>query len=226
MDKKRLIRVLVANIIVVLVSIELPYQDKSLMQTFFLAFVGNHSNLIGVLCGTVITVVLLWSIREINLSEVVKLNGIGIFALMIFVIFPMLFRFTEVIKTPIYMFSDGVKSISMKESTLTIGNWHDDYEALLSFDMKYYGEEEESVKMKLILPDELKTYFVFDEIVLEDGFISHLNGVVRYRESIDLILKDGVTRESLNSIKLNSFNYTIVLMNDNETIDYIRNDFY
>ena len=122
--------------------------------------------------------------------------------------------------------NNGVKSVEIVDSTLN-GIQHNQMRYIqLSVDMKTYKVDPNSLQVALKLPDEFEkyldtTYFLLEDIIWTNKkFVNTFTTRLELKENLDNSLYMQMTRE------LSFSDYSIILIDNNNQIENIRNDSY
>ncbi|MBN2852081.1 MAG: hypothetical protein JXQ23_05025 [Clostridia bacterium] len=215
---------LIIGIVSILITIELPYSDRSLVQYLIpnikysildgKLFMFMLSNLLP-LAGFILSYILILK------SKKYKGSGFQIFILM-FIILQILSSNIHYIKTPVYMFGNGVKAIEIIDTELNGMQIEDDQYLKLDLEMRIYHDLENEYTITLKLPDEYATYLESTDIVLDN----HI-GMVKFHKadlSANIKINENYTMADINDIFYE--NYFIILKDSQNEIVNKRNDFY
>ncbi|PKM49761.1 MAG: hypothetical protein CVV02_14215 [Firmicutes bacterium HGW-Firmicutes-7] len=226
---KRYIRAIIIALIMVLISVELPYSDKAIIQ-YLIPVINFKTN--GVvktsifLSGLVPLVGLLWSYREICNSNRFKASRLAIFIVMFVIVVPFVISKIDVIKAPIYYLNSGVKSVEIKDSNLSIVQENNKEMLRIELEAKSYRNNIDGFQIAIVLSDTLENYLENNYILLGDkirlGRSSHTN----FAETVELKFADGYENDDLFYSSIYNDDYKLILIDQDNSIELRRNDTY
>lgn len=217
------------GIISVLISIELPYSDKALIQLLLpnmKVAVGDEKLLIAMLAGLIPIAGLVLCFVLIIRSKRFNANRFLIFLVMLLIILPLLSNELNFIKAPVYMLSNGAGSIEITDSKMSETQIEKDRYLQLEIKMRGYDKAYDDVKIALRLPDRYdqlleETYFEFNDYL----------PFSQYREitMTKLIkLKDNDSSSDFSGLAKMIYHtdYVITITDSTHEVNNTRNDSY
>lgn len=158
---KKYIKLIVLIVVTLLITIELPYQDRTIAQYLIpnIPFRGGQSLLS--LAGILPLIGVIMVVKEFQKVTDSGSNGIFVFLMILFLITPALRTVDSIIKTPFYNFSSGVSSYEIKDSEMNIYAFKDliDYQLTLSIDIKEHKQLNEGADIYVEIPPSAQEYF-------------------------------------------------------------------
>jgi len=229
-DSRIFKRAMIALALMTLLTTELPYSDKAIIQhiVHFIAsrFTDGASIYVTSIWAIPTIVASFWITFEIIRSKRFNINGFVIFMIMFFIIFPFIDKSTSFARSTFYMLNDGVNSIEMVDTSLHITDFDNEIEAFITLELKNYEELHDSIDIELILPK--VTYECFEEstINIDTNHIAYSDGIAIIREQVTLTLSEGDDIDDLSVMKFRIHDYQILIQSETEKRLYIRNDRY
>jgi hypothetical protein len=217
---KRFYRALGIMLLTTLFTMEFPYSDKSLLQ-YIVPEVEVGGNYLSELLGMIaVGVILIWCIREIQLSEKLKMSGCFTFLLFFVIVLPFAFEHVGVVKTPIYRSKEGVDTIEMVDSSFKIYNL-EEYHITMKVTMKYHNTISGQLNIQLELPEELKPYFKEEVFFIDGTKAVYKDDLVTYSSNYRI----EPTLEVLDEkILYKNYGYKLLLSLGSDKREYKRND--
>ena len=205
-----------------LFTMEFPYSDKSLLQ-YIVPEVEVGGNYLSELLGMIaVGVILIWCIREIQLSEKLKMSGCLTFLLFFMIVLPFAFEHVGVVKTPIYRSKEGVDTIEIVDSSFKIYNL-EDHHITMRVTMKYHNTISGQLKIQLELPEELKPYFKEDVFFIDGTKAVYKDDLVTYSSNYRI---DSTSTVADEKILYKNYNYKLLISFGSDERVYKRNDGY
>lgn len=211
--------------ILLLIIVELPYNDRSIIQYIIPIITFKSSTSVLQLSGLVPLVGFIWIYSEIVKSKKFKASGCGTFILMFFIIMPFIFSNIDTVKAPIYMINGGVKSVDIRDTSLSIARRDEKYIAILEIELKKYSNNED-LQISLLLPDEANDVFKEGNFIILDKLYIPYGHTMSLNRTFDLELKDGYDIDDLPGFYMTFEDYKILITSGDDEFELIRNDYY
>jgi len=207
-----------------LISMELPYSDKAIIQYIIPVIKMKNSTLS--LSGIIPLIGSLWCFKEIVKSKRFNTSGLIIFILLFFFILPVAARNINLIKTPIYNLNSGVRSIEVKDSSLSLSNEGEDVYLHIDVELKSYRNNLDGIKIGVILDDSLDEYLENNNYMIDKVYRLIPKESLRIAETLQVVFIDGIAYNTDFYHDFHDLDYKIVLMDDERTSILNRNDMY
>jgi len=213
-----------------LISMELPYSDKAIIQYIIPVIRMKNSTLY--LSGLIPLIGSLWGFKEIVKSKRFNTSGLTIFILLFFFILPVAARNINLIKTPIYYLNSGVRSIEVTDSSLSRTNEGVDDDTLqitLYLELKSYRNNRnnlDGIKIEVILDDSLNKYLENNIFVIDKVYRFVSKESIRILETLQVKFIRPYADNTDFYMNFHDTDYKIVLMDDERTSILNRNDAY
>jgi len=202
------------GVLTLLSSIELPYSDKCIAQLLIPLIRINSTrgvNNVIALAGLIPLTGLILCCIYIIKSKKFNVNGFVIFFIVFVLIMPIISKNINYIKAPIYYFSDGATAVEIIDSRLSSIQIKQKKYIEISVDVKNYNGNSNRLQIALKLPDKFKNYVEDSYILFEDKRLKKDLGDSAYSQ-----INRGIF----------CYDYSIIIIDDNNRIENIRNDFY
>lgn len=222
------VRAVITCLIIILITIELPYSDKSIIQYIIPVISVRQNGIVKskiFLSGLIPLIGFLWSYNEIVKSNIFKASKSKIFIIMFVIVIPILFNYADVIKYPVYYLNSGVKSIEIKDSKLVLTQ--EDDKNLLKFELKLksYRSNIDGFQVAIILPEEANKCLEETYMVLNDEIRLGCNQELTIVETLQLKYKEGYDEDLLYSI-IYEEDYKVELSESKKRVVVLMNDSY
>lgn len=228
-NNKRFMIAIIIIIAMILMCIELPYSDKSIVQ-FIIPVIHFKTN--GAirgslfLSGIIPLIGLIWGYIQIVRSNRLNRSKLFIFIVLFFLVVPVMTKSLEIIKSPIYMLAKGTDSIEIIESDLSLSSTEELSYLDVSIELKSYKTNMNEISGTIKLSDKLSEYLETTSYIIDDSIRIGYNQKETISDSIVLDFIDGKENDDLFYTLLFYEDYTIVLNNDESETSYRRNDTY
>ncbi len=221
---KRFTRALIVLAAMFLISMELPYSDKALIQ--YIIPVIRISTVTLYLAGIIPLIGAIWSYKEIVKSNRFKASRLMIFIVLFFMVSPFVMRNINIIKAPIYYFSSGVRTIEIKDSNIGMTFGGDEELLHIELELKSYGNNLDGIRIAVILSDSLGEYVESNYFLIDKVFRLHKTQSLSISEDIPVDFIDEHATVNNFYSDLHYDDYKIVLMDDEGQMMLSRNDGY
>lgn len=215
-------------LILLIVSVKIPYSDKVIIQILIFGFMNlfmeASSNLVNFICGILLLGGWIWSISQLIKSKKFKTNGLIIVLVLLVVIVPVLEVAIHYGLSSFYTVQEGVDSVELVDSKLYLFHFNDPYTAAVEIQLEEHNSSEDDLEVTIILPEEMQMYFVEDTFVIDRKSRAYSSTIEIIKETYELQVKDGVDEEILDQIDFDDCDYEIVFKIGDQERSYIRNN--
>lgn len=230
MNNKRFKRGVIILLLVILVNVELPYNDKSLIEYVFpTVSIFNTEKLITStthIGGIVSLLFSIWACIEIAKSKKLKLSGFSVAVVILYIILPLGMGLSDYLNTPIYFFGNNLKSIHVVESTLDFNDYDEQLKVRWILEMEIFDDDLLPTYVILKLSDEADRYFEQSSFVIMDDLTKLPQDRFTTGKVIELSIKEGVTLDQIDLKKLERLDYELIFRNKDNELVLKRNDLY
>ena len=172
MKNVRFVRAMAAFFVLLLVTMELPYRNRSLIELIIPPVSIGSTRLY--LSGFFVLITLYMIYREVVGSKKFNLGRPWLFALIFFLMMPLGMFLMTVVKEPIYELSSGLRTIEIQRTDLALTNdGNQDYIRVV-IDMEGHSNLEKGFTVALLMDDTLapymdeRTFIVEEHVILSD----------------------------------------------------------
>lgn len=207
-----------------LISMELPYNDKAVIQYILPIIRIKKASLH--LAGILTIAGFIWCYSLIVKSKRFNASRLMIFICLFVFVIPVAARNIHIIKTPVYYFSSGVRSIEVVESRLRLSQEGEDEILNMYVELKSYRHNYDGIRVGVVLDDSYKEYIVDTRYMSDEKYRLGKNQSINISESLPVNFKDDNADNNNFYTNLDNIDYKIVLRDDERTSILNRNDSY
>lgn len=223
----KLIKYLGIIFIALVLSYKLPHDSYSLIQ-YIIKPIRLGSNCVLYLSGIIPLIFIIIGIKGIfGLEKFAKINRIMIILFIFAVVIPFMNWTIDFARINYYSLKDdGINSIDIKESEITLGNSNDDIIINISIELKDYSRRRNEFRMRVFLPKSLSECIGTEYYELENNYAT--NGNNHTFNVNEQIFVDTENADRLNKLLDTVWYWEDVkyeLYNDEETVNIIEHGF-
>lgn len=216
LDRKKFIIGICVSLFAFSLGYKLPYTDRSVSQILIPVIRFKSSALY--LSGLLILVILAYAAHLIVESGKYK-NKLIVTLVLLIIGLPIMMNVFEVVTSPIYLMGSGVKSLKLKESDFNISKENNEVKVEFSAKCRSYKEYDGLVKIYLRVPDVIEGMVTESEILVYET-----NRLYPQKEwdvdiSADIELISGITIEDIYDTKFYKENFTLILVDDEQSFE-------
>lgn len=221
-DVGRYLKAVAIVLVTAFCAMKLPHQDKSIFDLIVPTIKLSSGSML-YLVGLLPLVLLWWSYKEVVKSNYFKSGKVVIFIVMFCILVPFTFKAVNIIKTPYYLLSGGLKSIDVVESNYSFSNGPNYNTIDVDLTLKDYGKEVKDLSVSFDLPKSLDKIIDKDPIVLPRKYIiNKQQGNLHIQESIPFNFKKGFSEKDLFDTDYFYDDYKIILSKENEQLTILQ----
>lgn len=214
-DYKDLLKYLGLIFITVLLTYKLPRDSYSIMQYIIKPIRFENSNL--TLSAIVPLVLFIVAIIGLFKTEPISIqNKIAIFIIVLLLVIPLMKGSLDLAKNAYFWaMKDELKSIDIKDSNISFSDINKDQATLnVSLSLTDYGRNDSNFKVRMYLPESLKTSFQADFLEFDESYQTFGNRqILNITKKVTVQLEEGTTGEKIMDTHWNWDNYKYELYN-------------
>jgi len=220
-NRKKYLFAILLTLLACMTTLKVPYQGKTISELILPVIIFDSSALY--LSGLITLGLIIWSSRMFIKSGKYK-NQFIIVLVILLVVMPLFAKGYNYLKSPVYMLSEGVRGIELRESDLNIHT--DDGKVILDFyaEVLSYINDDTAYEITVKLPNNLK------EITKEDSIIVHQaktmqkghDFTIEYSGALELV--NGYTSDYLFREVSYFEDYWVILKDNEKSIEMTVNN--
>lgn len=196
-------------------TFRLPYQDKTISE--FIIPTIKFQNITIYLSGIITVGLVVWSSYYFVKSGRYKNRFVVAFVLLIVVV-PLIGSGLRFLKLPVYMMSNGARSIEMEDMNLNIHG--EDGEVIINFsaEAKSYTNDDADVNLSIALPESAKGFIEENKIHAYEfqGLSKGRTYDIEYSDT--LVLKEGYSIDEFLEMEYDRKEYKVILEDKERSI--------
>ncbi|VDN49123.1 conserved membrane protein of unknown function [Petrocella atlantisensis] len=217
-DRKKLILGLSISLCAFILNLNLPYTDRSLSQMIIPPI--KFENITIYLSGLIAIALVIYGANLIVESGRYK-NKIVVALVILLIGGPLMMNVFDFMISPIYLLNDGVKTLKISESDMQL--YSDSGVITLEFsgEFRSYREIDDNVKIYLRLPDVLEGMIIESESLVFESNEIYPRKQWKFDSKTTLELADEYTLEDFYDSEYYNENYTLILVDENQTLEIV-----
>ena len=217
-DRKKLILGLSISLCAFILNLNLPYTDRSLSQMIIPPIKFENSTIY--LSGLIALALVIYGAHLIVESGRYK-NKIVVALVILLFGGPLMMNVFDFMISPIYLLNDGVKTLKISESDMQLYSDNGVITLEFSGEFRSYREIDDNVKIYLRLPDVLEDMIIESESLVFESNEIYPRKQWKFDSKTTLELADEYTLEDFYDSEYYNENYTLILVDENQTLEIV-----
>ncbi len=217
-DRRKLILGLSISLCAFILNLNLPYTDRSLSQMIIQPI--KFENITIYLSGLIALALVIYGAHLIVESGRYK-NKIIVALVILLIGGPLMMNVFDFMISPIYLLNDGVKTLKISESDMQLYSDNGVITLEFSGEFRSYREIDDNVKIYLRLPDVLEGMIIESESLVFESNEIYPRKQWKFDSKTTLELADEYTLEDFYDSEYYNENYTLILVDENQTLEIV-----
>jgi len=217
-DRKKLILGLSISLCAFILNLNLPFTDRSLSQMIIPPI--KFENITIYLSGLIALALVIYGAHLIVESGRYK-NKIVVALVILLFGGPLMMNVFDFMISPIYLLNDGVKTLKISESDMQLYSDNGVITLEFSGEFRSYREIDDNVKIYLRLPDVLEGMIIESESLVFESNEIYPRKQWKFDSKTTLELADEYTLEDFYDSEYYNENYTLILVDENQTLEIV-----
>ncbi|PKM66195.1 MAG: hypothetical protein CVU95_12755 [Firmicutes bacterium HGW-Firmicutes-2] len=217
-DRKKLILGLSISLCAFILNLNLPFTDRSLSQMIIPPI--KFENITIYLSGLIALALVIYGAHLIVESGRYK-NKIVVALVILLIGGPLMMNVFDFMISPIYLLNDGVKTLKISESDMQLYSDNGVITLEFSGEFRSYREIDDNVKIYLRLPDVLEGMIIESESLVFESNEIYPRKQWKFDSKTTLELADEYTLEDFYDSEYYNENYTLILVDENQTLEIV-----
>jgi len=217
-DRRKLILGLSISLCAFILNLNLPYTDRSLSQMIIPPI--KFENITIYLSGLIALALVIYGAHLIVESGRYK-NKIVVALVILLIGGPLMMNVFDFMISPIYLLNDGVKTLKISESDMQLYSDNGVITLEFSGEFRSYREIDDNVKIYLRLPDVLEGMIIESESLVFESNEIYPRKQWKFDSKTTLELADEYTLEDFYDSEYYNENYTLILVDENQTLEIV-----
>ncbi len=220
-NKRAFIYGIIVTLLASVTMLKLPYQDKTISEFIIPVIRLNHSAFY--LSGLIpLALVILSSFLFVKSGRLKNQFLVGLFLL--FLALPLIGKGFDLLKIPVYMMSDGVKGVELKESDLNIHGENGVINIFFEAEVMSYIDDDSHILVYVELPDVIHEFIEEDVILVYEGDVLDKGDRFRVKYSGILHIADGYNEDDLFEADYYWEDYKVIFKDNEQSLTMKVND--